>query len=87
VTSGTANASGQSNTSSPGGAGNSTDQSLINQALRPQPGTNGAGTAQSSGTASNAGAGVTTGSAGTDAAVAAENKSVDRKIKSICRGC
>jgi hypothetical protein len=34
---------------------------------------------------------VTTGAAGsqtnTDAAIAEENKTVDRKLKSICRGC
>jgi hypothetical protein len=50
------------------------------------------GTAQSSGAASNARAGVTTGSAEagatrTDAAMAAEDKVIHRKIKSICRGC
>lgn len=63
------------------------------------PGTNNSGTAQSSGAASNRGAGVTTGSAlgsgraatepatNTDAAVKAENQLLDRKLKSICRGC
>jgi hypothetical protein len=64
------------------------------------PGTNSAGTAQSSGRASNGGAGLTTGSAGlgsgraatepstnTDAAVKAENELLNRKLKSICRGC
>ena len=52
----------------------------------PPPGTNSLGTAQSSG----GGSGVTTGSGtggGTDAAVNAENKLLDKKLKSICRGC
>ena len=61
------------------------------------PGTNSAGTAQSSGT--NRGPGVTTGSGlgsgrsaaepatSADAAVKAENELLDRKLKSICRGC
>jgi subtilisin family serine protease len=66
----------------------------------PAPGTNSAGTAQPSGSV-NTGSGVTTGSArsaasGTsmtgpqksgEAAITEENKEVDRKIKSICRGC
>jgi hypothetical protein len=70
-------------------------------ALPPAPGTNSAGTAQSSGAGANTGSGVTTGSgrgAGSatdmvgpqtsgDAEINAENKEVDRKIKSICRGC
>jgi len=64
------------------------------------PGTNSAGTAQSSGRASNRGDGMTTGAAGlgsgraatapttnTDDAVNAENRLLDRKLKSICRGC
>ncbi|TCU68364.1 hypothetical protein EDE08_109235 [Bradyrhizobium sp. R2.2-H] len=52
----------------------------------PPPGLNSLGTAQSSGP----GSGVTTGIGGgeaTDAAVNAENRQLDRKIKSICRGC
>ena len=62
------------------------------------PGTNSAGTAQSSG--ANTAPGVTTGAAGplgtgtaatpqtsTDAAINAENKTIDRKLNSICRGC
>jgi hypothetical protein len=65
------------------------------------PGTNSAGTAQSSGAGVNTGSGVTTGSGsaarsgtdmtgprrGGDPAINDENKEVDRKIKSICRGC
>jgi hypothetical protein len=52
------------------------------------PGTNSLGTAQSSG--ANAAPGVTTGAGGdrgTDAAVNAENRLLDKKLKSICRGC
>jgi hypothetical protein len=55
----------------------------------PPPGTNSLGTAQSSGP--NAAPGVTTGTAGSsgaaDATVNTENEKLDRKMKSICRGC
>jgi hypothetical protein len=66
------------------------------------PGTNSAGTAQPSGSSAGGGSSsVTTGSAGNrtgginaqgpntpgDAAVRAEDPKVDKKIKSICRGC
>jgi hypothetical protein len=52
----------------------------------PAPGTNSLGTAQSSG--ANASSGTTTGAGGsTDAAVNAENRLLDKKLKSICRGC
>jgi len=68
------------------------------QNTSPPPGTNSAGTAQSSGGAPNREPGVTSGSAlGTgnaapptqsgDAAVNQENATIDRKLKSICRGC
>ena len=53
----------------------------------PAPGTNSLGTAQSSGASA---PGVTTGTGGgrgTDAAVNAENRLLDKKLKSICRGC
>jgi hypothetical protein len=66
----------------------------------PSPGTNSAGTAQSSGPAPNREPGVTTGAAGAgsghaapdkttspDAAISAENDIIDRKLKGICRGC
>lgn len=63
----------------------------------PAPGTNSAGTAQSTGSGVNTGAGVTTGAAGTgtmarpqadvDAAINQENKTIDRRLNSICRGC
>lgn len=52
----------------------------------PPPGTNSLGTAQSSGP----GSGVTTGSGtggAADATVNAENRLLDKKLKSICRGC
>jgi len=54
----------------------------------PPPGTNSLGTAQSSG--ANAAPGVTTGTGGggsADVAVSAENRLLDKKMKSICRGC
>jgi hypothetical protein len=54
----------------------------------PAPGTNSLGTAQSSG--ANASSGTTTGTGAggsTDAAVNAENRLLDKKLKSICRGC
>jgi hypothetical protein len=62
----------------------------VANAPAPQPGTNSLGTAQSSG--ANTAPGVTTGSAsGTnpdaDATVNAENQLLDKKMKSICRGC
>ncbi len=56
----------------------------------PPPGTNSAGTAQSSGSGVNTAPGMTTGSAPqtkTDSTIAEENKTIDRKLKSICRGC
>ncbi|MBA2402782.1 MAG: hypothetical protein H0V72_29615 [Bradyrhizobium sp.] len=74
----------------PSGAGNAAR-------LPTAPGTNSAGTAQSSGSGINSGAGVTTGAAGTgtmarppadvDAAINEENKTIDRRVKGICRGC
>ncbi|UPK08264.1 hypothetical protein IVB05_29230 [Bradyrhizobium sp. 170] len=61
------------------------------RASPPAPGTNTAGTAQSSGGGVNTGSGVTTGSGRSakdvDTEIAEENKTIDRKIKSICRGC
>ncbi|WP_439409558.1 hypothetical protein ACNJX9_16610 [Bradyrhizobium sp. DASA03076] len=71
-----------------GGATGSTGG--VANAPAPPPGTNSLGTAQSSG--ANAAPGVTTGAAsGTnpdaDATVSAENRLLDKKMKSICRGC
>ena len=60
------------------------------QLAAPPPGTNSAGTAQSSGGRLNTGEGVTTGAASgqsVDHAIAKENKSVDQRLKGICRGC
>ena len=56
----------------------------------PPPGTNSLGTAQSSG--ANTAPGVTTGAASganrdADATVSAENRQLDKKMNSICRGC
>ncbi|WP_342711910.1 hypothetical protein AAFG13_10030 [Bradyrhizobium sp. B124] len=59
------------------------------QVAPPPPGTNSAGTAQSSGRL-NTGEGVTTGSASSesiDRAIADENRTVDRRVNGICRGC
>jgi hypothetical protein len=89
---GPANAAGLNNSGNdPSGAGNSSRVTPLS------PGTNSAGTAQSSGSGVNTGAGVTTGAAGTgtmarpqgdvDAAINDENRTVDRKLKGICRGC
>ncbi len=50
------------------------------------PGTNSLGTAQSSG-ASAGGTGGAAAGGPTDAAVNAENRVLDKKLKSICRGC
>jgi len=82
------------------GAAGSPDAGAANSskpALPPPPGTNSAGTAQSSGPGVNTAPGVTTGAAGTgtmatpssspDAAINEENKTIDRKLKGICRGC
>ncbi|MFB6421177.1 MULTISPECIES: hypothetical protein [Bradyrhizobium] len=74
-----------------GGVGGSTggpagSSGGVANAPAPPPGTNSLGTAQSSG----AGAGVTTGTGAggaADATVNAENKQLDKKMKSICRGC
>jgi hypothetical protein len=85
--------SGQANV---GGSNNAvTDPSGGNSAkpVSPPPrGTNSAGTAESAGPSLNTQPGVTTGaangsSASTDAAIAAENRTIDRKLNSICRGC
>jgi hypothetical protein len=96
VPSGPANAGGLNNSGNdPSGAGNSA------KVVSPPPGTNSAGTANSSGSSATTGSSMTTGSAraapgGTaatgpsqsgDVAVDAENKVIDRKLKSICRGC
>jgi hypothetical protein len=97
VPSGPANAGGLNNSGNdPSGAGNS-----AKVVSPPPPGTNSAGTANSSGSSATTGSSMTTGSAraapgGTaatgpsqsgDVAVDAENKAIDRKLKSICRGC
>jgi hypothetical protein len=88
---GPANAGGLNNSANdPSGAANAAN-------VRTAPGTNSAGTAQSSGSGVNTAPGVTTGAAGTgtmatnpasvDAAIAEENKTIDRRLNSICRGC
>lgn len=62
----------------------------VPKAPAPPPGTNSLGTAQSSG--ANTAPGVTTGAASgsnadVDATVSTENRQLDKKMKSICRGC
>lgn len=62
----------------------------VANAPAPPPGTNSLGTAQSSG--ANTAPGVTTGAVSganrdADAKVNAENQLLDKKMKSICRGC
>jgi len=86
VPSGPANAGGLNNSGNDGsGGGNSV------KLASPPPGTNSAGTANASGSSANSAAGVTTGTAGSrtdsDAAIDAEDKQIDRRLKSICRGC
>jgi hypothetical protein len=96
VPSGPANAGGLNNSlHDPSGAGNASKTVI-------PPGTNSAGTANSSGSASArsesttgaastrlpAGGTSVTGPSGTgDAAVDAQDRTVHRKIKSICKGC
>lgn len=75
--------------SSAGSAGSSAGSAGgVTNSPAPPPGTNSLGTAQSSG--ANAAPGVTTGTgagAEADATVNAENRQLDKKMKSICRGC
>ncbi|EJN10852.1 hypothetical protein PMI42_05868 [Bradyrhizobium sp. YR681] len=68
-----------------GTAGSGGSTGGVANSSAPPPGTNSLGTAQSSG----ASPGVTTGSgAGSaDATVNTENRMLDKKLKSICRGC
>lgn len=72
-----------------GATGSSGSTGGVANSPAPPPGTNSLGTAQSSGP--NAAPGVTTGAGGSaaaaDATVNAENRQLERKLKSICRGC
>ncbi len=73
-----------------GAASPSSGGATSSQLTSPQPGINNTGTAQSSGGRLNTGEGVTTGAATTqsvDQAIAKENKSIDRRLNSICHGC
>jgi hypothetical protein len=70
--------------------GSTGSSSGVANAPAPVPGTNSLGTAQSTG--ANTAPGVTTGAASgpnpsADATVNAENQLLDKKMKSICRGC
>lgn len=71
-----------------GAAGSGGPTGGVANSPAPPPGTNSLGTAQSSGP--NAASGVTTGTGAggaADATVNAENRMLDKKLKSICRGC
>ncbi|RXG87141.1 hypothetical protein [Bradyrhizobium vignae] len=83
ATGGSAGSSGGS-VGTTGGSMGSTG--AVGNSPAPPPGTNSLGTAQSSGP----GSGVTTGTGTggeTDATVNAENRRLDKKMNSICRGC
>lgn len=90
ATGGSAGSTGGSAGSTAGSAG-STGSSAgstggVANSPAPPPGTNSLGTAQSSGP----GSGVTTGTSSggaADATVNSENRMLDKKMKSICRGC
>ncbi|MBW7971119.1 hypothetical protein [Bradyrhizobium sp. BR 10289] len=71
-----------------GGTSGSGSSGGVSNSAAPPPGTNSLGTAQSSG--ANTAPGVTTGTAAdpsTDKTVQTENRMLDKKLKSICRGC
>ncbi|KJC62333.1 hypothetical protein UP10_03125 [Bradyrhizobium sp. LTSPM299] len=72
------------------GTGSPSSGRTASSQLTPPPGTNSASTAQPSGGRLNTAEGVTTGSAASlsvDQAIANENKSIDSRLKGICRGC
>jgi hypothetical protein len=71
---------------SAGSTGSSGSTGGVANSPAPPPGTNSLGTAQSSGPGSGATTGTGNGGS-TDAAVNAENRMLDKKLKSICRGC
>jgi hypothetical protein len=81
--------SGPTSPGGPGNAGNDPSGAANPSRLAapPPPGTNSAGTAQSSGPGVTTGAATSRPSAEVDAAINKENKAIDRKVKSICRGC
>ena len=73
-----------------GTGGSAASTGGVTNSPAPPPGTNSLGTAQSSG--ANTAPGVTTGAASganadADATVSTENRLLDKKMKSICRGC
>src|SRR5262249_47527421 len=70
-----------------GTAGSSGSTSGVANSPAPPPGTNSLGTAQSSGANMAPGMTTGTGSGSTDETVQTENRMLDRKLKSICRGC
>ncbi|MCP3368201.1 hypothetical protein [Bradyrhizobium cajani] len=85
ATGGSAGSTGGSAAATGGSAGSTGG---VANSPAPPPGTNSLGTAQSSG--ANAAPGVTTGTGAgeaADATVNTENRMLDKKMKSICRGC
>jgi hypothetical protein len=97
-TGGSAGSTGASPSASPGAVsgslsnpnpGSQISPNNLNSAGQPTlpnpPGTNSAGTAQSSGRGVTTGA--ASGSSAEDAKIRAEDPKIDKKIKSICKGC
>lgn len=76
-----------SNSANAGGLNNSGNGNSVRIAPPPPPGTNSAGTANSSGASGTVGSSMTTGATAGDAAIHDEDKAIDQKLKSICRGC
>ncbi|MBR0845303.1 hypothetical protein JQ607_34380 [Bradyrhizobium liaoningense] len=88
ATGGSAGSTGGSAGATGSTAGSAGPTGGVANAPAPPPGTNSLGTAQSSG--GNAAPGVTTGTGAgeaADATVNTENRMLDKKMKSICRGC
>ncbi|MGY8663055.1 hypothetical protein Q3C01_11880 [Bradyrhizobium sp. UFLA05-109] len=75
---GTGGSSSATSANGPGGTG-------ATSGVAPPPGTNSLGTAQSSGGTVGMGSG--SGDKSVDSVVNAENKKIDKTVKSICRGC
>ena len=82
-----ASAGAPSNSANAGGLNNSGNGNSVRIAPPPPPGTNSAGTANSSGASGTVGSSMTTGATAGDAAIHDEDKAIDQKLKSICRGC
>ena len=70
-----------------GGVNNSGNGNSTTVAPPPPPGTNSAGTANSSGVPGTVGSSKSKTNGDDDAAIHADDQAIDRKLKSICRGC